>query len=262
MNPRMLVRALRGVLLLVGLALGGALWAADAAVAALQAKAENGNAIAQYNLGLMYVDGQGVARDPIEAYVWLSLAAENGATGRALRNLSDTLTAEQLARAKARLAERRASIPSVVTLRPAAAVAALPPAPTVTPAALTAMPVSPPPVPVPAPGLAEAPAPTSSAATAPPAAGLEEQVAALQGDKVRLGDALAAAAKDLGDARAATAAAEQRAKQAEASAGQHTKELILLQTEREQLRQSLAAAQGANATSRGATRSSRRTRRR
>ncbi|MBC8038173.1 MAG: SEL1-like repeat protein, partial [Rhizobiales bacterium] len=60
-------------------------------IAALLAKARRGNGIAQYNLGLAYSEGKGVTADPIEAYVWLSLARENGARGRALDNLSGTL---------------------------------------------------------------------------------------------------------------------------------------------------------------------------
>ena len=41
---------------------------------ALRAKAEKGNGIAQYNLGLAYLEGRGTAADPIEAFVWLSVA--------------------------------------------------------------------------------------------------------------------------------------------------------------------------------------------
>ena len=37
------------------------------AIAALHAKAENGNAVAQYNLGLAYAAGRGVAVDQAEA---------------------------------------------------------------------------------------------------------------------------------------------------------------------------------------------------
>ena len=36
-------------------------------IAELKAKAENGDAIAQYNLGLCYDNGQGVAQDYVEA---------------------------------------------------------------------------------------------------------------------------------------------------------------------------------------------------
>ena len=244
MKPRILVRALPGRVVLAFLALGSAVWAADAGVTGLRAKAENGNAIAQYNLGLMYLDGDAVPQDPIEAYVWLSLAAENGATGRALRTLTETMPAEQLAVAKSRLAERRSSIPSVVTMRAAAtatAGAAVAPAPVTAPEpAAPASPAAALPV---ARGEGEVPgppAPVPGAGAA--AAGMDDQLAALQADKTRLAGELAAAAKDLADARTAVVGAEQRAKEAEAALGQHAKEIIVLQTEREQMRQELAAA--------------------
>jgi len=40
--------------------------------------AEQGNLNAQYLLGRMYERGQGVAKDDVLAYVWLSAAAEQG----------------------------------------------------------------------------------------------------------------------------------------------------------------------------------------
>jgi hypothetical protein len=42
--------------------------------------AEQGNAKAQYNLGLMYVNGQGVPQDDKEAVKWFRLSAEQGNT--------------------------------------------------------------------------------------------------------------------------------------------------------------------------------------
>lgn len=36
--------------------------------------AERGNGRAQFNLGLMCRDGQGVPQDPLQAYMWMSLA--------------------------------------------------------------------------------------------------------------------------------------------------------------------------------------------
>ena len=51
-------------------------------ITALRSKAEKGNGLAQYNLGLAYAEGHGVAADKIEAFVWLSLARENGTRGR------------------------------------------------------------------------------------------------------------------------------------------------------------------------------------
>jgi hypothetical protein len=52
--------------------------------------AERGHLIAQNNLGLLYRDGQGVARDPAEAYKWLTLAADSKYS-RAESNLQSLL---------------------------------------------------------------------------------------------------------------------------------------------------------------------------
>ncbi|MDA8095352.1 MAG: tetratricopeptide repeat protein [Betaproteobacteria bacterium] len=43
-----------------------------------EAGAEEGRAGAEYNLGLMYLTGKGVARDRVGAYQWFSLAADGG----------------------------------------------------------------------------------------------------------------------------------------------------------------------------------------
>ena len=43
-----------------------------------KAAAEQGQAEAQYNLGMLYLKGLGVARDPDEAFRWLRLAADQG----------------------------------------------------------------------------------------------------------------------------------------------------------------------------------------
>src|SRR3954467_3405722 len=67
---------------------------------ALPAKAERGNAIAQYNLGLAYMDGRQSDADLIEAFVWLTLAADTGSTGKALEALVGNLTPDQLAEGK------------------------------------------------------------------------------------------------------------------------------------------------------------------
>ena len=41
-------------------------------------KAEQGDVSAQYNLGVMYEKGQGVQQDYAKAYMWASLAADQG----------------------------------------------------------------------------------------------------------------------------------------------------------------------------------------
>ena len=43
--------------------------------------AENGDASAQYTLGVMYISGNGVPQDAREAMKWFRLAAEQGQTG-------------------------------------------------------------------------------------------------------------------------------------------------------------------------------------
>ena len=103
----MKISRLLSAALLAALLSANILSAQDNEVAALRAKAEKGNAIAQYNLGLAYAEGRGVPADPIEAYAWLSLAMENGARGQALNFLITTLDNSTLAAARERLAEHR-----------------------------------------------------------------------------------------------------------------------------------------------------------
>ena len=197
MKPRSLVRALPGVLASVFLVLAAALRAAETDISTLRAKAEKGNAVAQYNLGLAYAEGREVFRDPIEAYVWLSLAAENGTTGKALGALLGAMSADELAAGKARLNERRAAIPTVV--------AAHPPAPARIVAAAA-----------PAPAEVAAPAPSAPEASLPAAdrvAALEEELSALRAVKAKLDQDAASMLAALNGAKAATAAAEQRTTQ-------------------------------------------------
>jgi TPR repeat protein len=64
--------------------------------------AEQGNAKAQNLLAVMYRRGQGVARNSVRAFVWFSRATARGdATAKAeLRDVSQTMTVEELARAR------------------------------------------------------------------------------------------------------------------------------------------------------------------
>ena len=43
-----------------------------------KALAEQGDATAQYNLGVMYIEGRGISEDGIEGVKWFRLAAEQG----------------------------------------------------------------------------------------------------------------------------------------------------------------------------------------
>ena len=64
--------------------------------------AEQGRAEAQYNLGLMYDLGEGVAQDYAQAHMWYNLAAaqgvENGAKWR--DKVADKMTPDQVAEAQ------------------------------------------------------------------------------------------------------------------------------------------------------------------
>ncbi|WP_169829290.1 LysM peptidoglycan-binding domain-containing protein [Lacunisphaera limnophila] len=101
--------------------------AKDAATAALlyRAAAEQGFAPAQVNYGVLLAEGRdGISRDPIQAYVWLSRAVQNGATPEARDALAATLTPEQLA------AAQQAGGARVVSAAPVALPAGAPPAAT------------------------------------------------------------------------------------------------------------------------------------
>ena len=58
--------------------LASAVFAED--LAETRKKAEQGDAAAQFNLGLMYADGDGVPKDAVEAVKWYRKAAEQGNT--------------------------------------------------------------------------------------------------------------------------------------------------------------------------------------
>ncbi|MBT6026465.1 MAG: sel1 repeat family protein, partial [Porticoccaceae bacterium] len=55
--------------------------------------AEQGHAKAQYSLGFMYGNGQGVIKDHLHAYMWLDLSASNG---EKLGNKGRDLTAKEM----------------------------------------------------------------------------------------------------------------------------------------------------------------------
>jgi len=137
-TPRCLRTLLVRGVLFAALSTTSALAISKEDLAALRAKAESGNGIAQYNLGLLYATQGDPLADPIEAYVWFNLAADNGATGRALVLLSSQMNTEQVAEAKQRLEARRQELqerkkhPSPVS---ASASPISPAAPDVTPVA-------------------------------------------------------------------------------------------------------------------------------
>jgi uncharacterized protein len=67
--------------------------------------AEQGDAVAQYNLGVSYYNGEGVLQDTIAAHMWFNIAAANGINA-AVKN-RDTL-AEKLTKADIIEAQKRA----------------------------------------------------------------------------------------------------------------------------------------------------------
>ena len=63
--------------------------------------AEQNDATAQYNLGLMYANGRGVPQDYVMAYKWINLAATRQEKAAEIRgNLAGLMTAEQIAEAQ------------------------------------------------------------------------------------------------------------------------------------------------------------------
>ena len=64
--------------------------------------AEQGDASAQYNLGVMYEFSRGVPQDAVQAYAWLNIAAAQGsesANGRK-QYIAESITREEIARAQ------------------------------------------------------------------------------------------------------------------------------------------------------------------
>lgn len=84
-------------------------------VADLKVRAERGDSIAQYNLGIAYADPTEPIADYAEAYTWLSLAAERGANRKALTTLVSQLSPDQVAEAKRRLESRRTTLARTVS---------------------------------------------------------------------------------------------------------------------------------------------------
>ena len=72
--------------------------------------ADHGLAGAQFNLGMMYVDGHGVTQDYVLAHMWLSLAAEGGASQAVAERdrVGRSLSARQRARSRQLAGEWRA----------------------------------------------------------------------------------------------------------------------------------------------------------
>ena len=86
---------------------------AGAAARLYRAAAEQGFAPAQIYYGLALSEGkQGLVRDPVQAFVWLSRAVQNGAKSDARDALAKALTSEQLSAATRQLGNGRAADPA------------------------------------------------------------------------------------------------------------------------------------------------------
>ena len=109
-------------------------------LADLRTRAESGDTIAQYNLGIAYADPAEPFSNVSEAYAWLTLAAERGSNQGALTALLPKLSPDQLAEGKRRLESKRAQIAKAADqspfLNPITPVRSN--APAASPAALTA----------------------------------------------------------------------------------------------------------------------------
>ena len=79
----------------------------DYAVDLLRKKAEAGDSTAQYKLGVMYLFGQGVEKDYVDAYAWFNLSAANGSDDAAWRrdSLVRLLSPQQISDAEKRRKE-------------------------------------------------------------------------------------------------------------------------------------------------------------
>lgn len=79
---------------------GGSL---EEAVAFLSSAAEAGNTTSQYQLGVLFITGQGVDQDYVQAHKWINVAAAGGNSAAAEKRavLDDLMTAEQIAAAQA-----------------------------------------------------------------------------------------------------------------------------------------------------------------
>jgi TPR repeat protein len=75
---RLFTAGLRCLLIVMVVNLASVLCAAGADIAELKARAEQGDADAQHNLGFVYRDGDGVPKDSVEAVKWWRKAAEQG----------------------------------------------------------------------------------------------------------------------------------------------------------------------------------------
>lgn len=217
----------------------------------LRAKADGGDANAQYQLGLAYAQGLQTPKDPVEAFAWLTLAAESGAGGRALQVLLETLPQAQVANGRRRLEALRAANP---VLRP---VSATPLVPAPTPSPIIAAPTR-----QAAASSPLIPAPATPTITPGEFKAMQDQLATALQDKRQLSAELSAAWKEIeqlkaqlaqrpapaNTATAATAAAQAQLQQAQSALSTQAGELNAARSEVARLQAQLAALRESLAT--------------
>ena len=99
------------VAVLVALVLCVPVQAQTPEIDALRVRAEAGDVVAQYNLGVMYANGRGVPQDDAEAHMWTNLAASRmtgelrDSSVKSLDIIAAKMTAEQIGEAQRRARE-------------------------------------------------------------------------------------------------------------------------------------------------------------
>ncbi len=82
-------------------------------IPSLRAKADRGNSVAQYNLGLAYAQQRQSPSDLVEAFVWLTIAKDNGSTGKALESILPQLSLAQVEEGRRRVQMLRTANPQL-----------------------------------------------------------------------------------------------------------------------------------------------------
>ena len=76
--------------------------------------AEQGQAWSQFNLAGMYDDGEGVEEDDVVAYAWFKIASANGTEGPRMPKLTNVMNPDQIAKAEALAKEMIKKNPNLI----------------------------------------------------------------------------------------------------------------------------------------------------
>ena len=89
----------------------------EESIQSVRLRADQGDADAQYNLGVMYERGEGVEQDNVTAYAWYNIAVANGngLFGKEHKDIiTKEMTAEQIAEVEALTKEMTAKNPKLI----------------------------------------------------------------------------------------------------------------------------------------------------